>query len=183
MPGASFATFMTRRTRLQRIPLQRRGLRDPLSVGKVRLFLLGLAIPSAIERKEESVSVWKMPVAVAGSALLLSACGGGGGGTTTECSPKGASTAAATTTVNVVTDPTTVGAYSPKTITIKVGDTVAWDFQDTSVQHSVTEDNATFDSCLQSAGAKFSATFASAGTFSYHCIIHAGMVGTIKVQG
>ncbi len=129
------------------------------------------------------MSVWKTAVAVAGSALLLSACGGGGTtGPPNECSPKGQSTAAATTTVKVVSDPTTVGAYNPKAISIKVGDTVLWDFQDQSVQHSVTEDNATFDSCLENAGFKFSVTFNTAGTFSYHCVIHAQMLGTIKVQ-
>lgn len=131
--------------------------------------------------KQVSGSAWKAFVALAASALLLGACGGGGGGGE-ACTPKGASSATATQTVKVVPDPSTVGAFDPKAITVKAGQAVEWDWQDPNVQHSVTSDDATtFDSCLQSSGSKFVVTLNTPGSISYHCIIHAGMVGTITV--
>ncbi len=132
------------------------------------------------------MSVWKVAVAVAGSALLLSACGGSTtvGGGDSGCTAKGGdSSGGGTQTVKVVADPTTVGTYQPKNLTAKVGDKITWEWQDTSAQHSVTaDDNTTFDSCLQSAGAKFTITFSKAGDFPYHCTIHSGMIGTVKVS-
>jgi plastocyanin len=125
-----------------------------------------------------------MMVAAAGTALLLTACGGSGGGDGgSSCTPTGGSTGGtASTTVKVVSDPNTVGKYDPSSISVKAGDTVEWDFKDDSAQHSVTEDNGTFDSCLQNAGAKFSVSFSKAGDYKYHCQIHAQMVGEVKVS-
>jgi plastocyanin len=131
------------------------------------------------------VSVWKMALVAAGSALVLSACGGSSGGSSgnSGCNPTGGSSsgATATQTIKVVPDPNTVGKFDPSTINVKTGDTVEWDFQDSSSQHSVTADDSSFDSCLQSSGAKFAVTFSKAGDFKYHCTIHAQMVGDVKV--
>jgi plastocyanin len=130
------------------------------------------------------VSVWKMMVAVAGTALVLTACGGSGGdGGGSSCTPSGGSTSGtAATTVKIVSDPNTVGKYDPSSLSVKTGDSVEWDFQDNSAQHSVTDDNSSFDSCLQNAGAKFFVTFSKAGDYKYHCQIHAQMVGEVKVS-
>ena len=119
-----------------------------------------------------------------GFALLLASCGrssGDNGGQ--SCSPTGGSTSGtATQTVKVVSDPNTIGKYEPANVSLKVGDTVAWDFQDNSAQHSVTADDSSFDSCLQNSGAKFMVTFSKAGDIKYHCQIHAQMLGEIKVS-
>ena len=131
------------------------------------------------------MSVFKMLVAATGTALVvagLTACGGGGGDNGSGCTPKGAGTGTAAQTVQVVSDPNTVGAFQPKTIPAKKGDSVEWDFTDQGNQHSVTADDGSFDSCLQSAGAKFLVTFANAGTFNYHCTIHAQMTGVVTVS-
>jgi len=131
------------------------------------------------------VTVWKMAIGSVATALLLASCGGSGGDNGGQsCSPAGGSTSGTPTqTVKVVSDPNTIGKYDPATVTAKVGDTVAWDFQDnTGVQHSVSEDNGTFESCLQNTGAKFMVTFSKAGDFKYHCQIHAQMLGEIKVS-
>jgi plastocyanin len=132
------------------------------------------------------VSGWKMAIAAAGSALVLAACGGSSGdnsGSTSCSSPQGGSTSGTgTTTVKVVSDPNTIGKFDPSTVSIKTGDTVEWDFQDSSINHSVTSDETgVFDSCLQNAGAKFVVTFTKAGDFKYHCTIHAQMTGDVKV--
>jgi plastocyanin len=131
------------------------------------------------------VSVWKMVIVAAGSALVLAACGSssatGGGGS--GCTPKGGSTSGTgSQVVKINPDPNTVGRFDAATVSITKGQTVEWDWVDTSVQHSVTsDDTTTFDSCLQSAGAKFVVTFNTTGDFKYHCQIHAQMVGDVKV--
>jgi len=129
------------------------------------------------------VTVWKMAIGSVATALLLVSCGGSSGDNGGQsCSPTGGSTSGtATQTVKVVTDPNTIGKYDPATVNAKVGDTVAWDFQDNSAQHSVTADDSSFDSCLENSGAKFMVTFSKAGDFKYHCQIHAQMLGEIKV--
>lgn len=132
------------------------------------------------------MSVWKLVVAAVGSGLVLASCGGGGGTSdsgSSGCTPKGAGSGTASQTVKVLPDPNTVGKYEPQNITVKVGQTIQWDWQDSGAQHSVTsDDNTTFDSCLLSAGAKFTVTFSKPGDFKYHCIIHAQMIGDIKVS-
>src|SRR5438874_10706370 len=125
-----------------------------------------------------------MATGSAATALLRSSCGGSShhnGGQ--RCTTTGDSTSGtAKHTLKVFSDPNTIGKYDPATASAKVGDTVAWDFQDsTGVQHSVSEDNGTFESCLQNSGAKFMVTFSKAGDFKYHCQIHAQMLGEIKV--
>lgn len=132
------------------------------------------------------MSVWKMMIVVGGSATMLAACGGGAGTTADNggsCTAKGAGSGTAAQTVKINSDPTNVGAYAPATVTVKKGDSVEWDWVDTGAQHSVTsDDNTTFDSCLQGAGSKFVVTFNTAGDVKYHCTIHSGMVGDVKVS-
>ena len=130
------------------------------------------------------MTVWKMAIGSVATALLLASCGGSSGDNGGQsCSPTGGSTSGtATQTVKVVSDPNTIGKYEPANVSLKVGDTVAWDFQDNSAQHSVTADDSSFDSCLQNSGAKFMVTFSKAGDIKYHCQIHAQMLGEIKVS-
>ena len=130
------------------------------------------------------MSVWKIVMVVAGTALVLTGCGGGSSGDNggTSCNPTGgASGASAAQTVKINPDPNTVGRYDPGSVSVKVGDSVQWDWVDNSVTHSVTADDNTFDSCLQGAGSKFTVTFTKAGDFKYHCTIHSGMTADVKV--
>ena len=130
---------------------------------------------------------WKSAVVTAGIGLMLGACGGsgttGGNGTADPgCTVKGASSATPALTSSVVSDPNTIGRFAPNNMTVKVGQAIQWDWQDPSVQHSVTaDDGTTFDSCLQNKGYRFIVTFTQAGTISYRCSIHPSMVGTITV--
>ncbi|HZC32802.1 MAG TPA: cupredoxin domain-containing protein [Candidatus Bathyarchaeia archaeon] len=71
-------------------------------------------------------------------------------------------------------------AYNPTTITVKVGTKVTWTNNDTFA-HTVTLDDNSVDSGNVAAGATFDNTFAKAGTFAYHCKIHASMHGTVTV--
>jgi plastocyanin len=72
-------------------------------------------------------------------------------------------------------------AFSPKTVTVTVGDTVTWTNSD-STAHTATADDGSFDTGTLGNGATGSATFSTAGTFAYHCKIHAAMTGTITVE-
>jgi plastocyanin len=72
-------------------------------------------------------------------------------------------------------------AFQPNALTVPVGSTVTWTNND-STQHTVTADDGSFDSGILQQGGTFSQTFATAGTFAYHCTIHDSMTGTITVQ-
>lgn len=72
-------------------------------------------------------------------------------------------------------------AYTPSTLTIKVGTTVKWTNQD-SVAHTVSSDSGLFDSGELSTGDTYSFTFSQAGTYGYHCTFHPSMIATIIVS-
>jgi plastocyanin len=74
--------------------------------------------------------------------------------------------------------------FSPNPLTISLaGDpTVVWSNAD-GVTHTVTADDASFDSGTISAGARFSHTFTAPGTIQYHCTIHAGLVAVVIITG
>jgi plastocyanin len=71
-------------------------------------------------------------------------------------------------------------AFQPASLEVPAGSTVTWT-NSGAATHTVTADNGAFDSGRLAPGASFSQTFDTAGTFTYHCEIHAQMVGTIVV--
>ena len=76
-------------------------------------------------------------------------------------------------------------SYNPSSITIAPGDTVIWYNNESSLHHSVTSDagvTPSFDSGEIVAGATWSHTFDTEGTFAYHCMFHPSMHGTVIVQ-
>jgi plastocyanin len=72
-------------------------------------------------------------------------------------------------------------SFQPVTITISVGTTVAWTNND-STGHTVTADDGSFKSDTLGSGVTFRHTFATAGTFAYHCSIHSSMKATVTVH-
>jgi plastocyanin len=72
-------------------------------------------------------------------------------------------------------------AFAPSTVTIHVGDSIEWVNGD-SVGHTVTADDASFDTGTIAGGTKASLTFDTVGTFPYHCSIHSSMHGTVVVE-
>jgi plastocyanin len=129
---------------------------------------------------------------------LLAACGGTTT-TTTASTPTTAPTTAPTATPTTAptaaptntptTAPTSTGnsvsianfAFSPTSLTVKVGTKVSWTNND-SVTHTVTANQGAFNSGPLTPGSTFSFTFTKAGTYSYHCNIHPSMLATIVVQ-
>ncbi len=72
-------------------------------------------------------------------------------------------------------------AFSPDTLTVKVGDKVTWTNQD-AIGHSATADDNSFNTGVIAQGQSGSATFTKAGTYTYHCSVHPNMKATIIVQ-
>jgi plastocyanin len=71
--------------------------------------------------------------------------------------------------------------FQPATVTVEVGDTVTWSNQD-GVPHTATADDDSFDTGNIAGGSSASQTFATAGSFPYHCEVHPTMTGTVVVQ-
>ena len=71
--------------------------------------------------------------------------------------------------------------FTPATLTVPVGATVTWKFDD-STQHTVTADDNSFASSPMASGQTFTHTFTTAGTVPYHCSIHPEMTATITVK-
>ncbi len=94
-----------------------------------------------------------------------------------------AATAAATNTTGSTANQVNVSnfQFSPSTLTVKVGTTVTW--KGVSGSHTVTSDDSApmkFDQPI-SEGGTVTVTFTQAGTYEYHCSIHASMHGKIIV--
>src|SRR6266403_1680286 len=94
---------------------------------------------------------------------------------------------ATATTFNVTVGPNGNLVFDPASVTIHPGDQVKWTWS--SSGHSTTSGspglpNGIWDSGIHNAGATFTRTFNSAGTFPYYCTPHGGccnMVGTVTV--
>jgi len=105
-------------------------------------------------------------------ALAATGCG--------SSSPS-APTVAADVTISMVGDRASQ-SYAPNPTTVRVGQTVAWKNNDTTV-HDATQDASRFQTGTINAGSTSApVTMSTAGTFAYHCTIHPGMVGQLIVQ-
>jgi len=71
--------------------------------------------------------------------------------------------------------------FHPGVLRIPVGATVTWTNYD-PFAHTSTSDTGVWDSGTINPGASYHYTFNTAGTFSYHCMIHPFMHGVIIVQ-
>ncbi|QEN12514.1 cupredoxin domain-containing protein [Mycolicibacterium sp. ELW1] len=72
-------------------------------------------------------------------------------------------------------------AFTPATLTVKVGDTVTWTNKDEE-PHTVVAGDGSFHSPGLDANATYSFTFTKAGSFDYICSIHPFMRGTVVVS-
>ena len=117
--------------------------------------------------------------------VLLAGCGGINMTSSNGNNGGGGNTPTATITVQDY-------AYAPNVITIEAGTKVNWT-NDGPSSHSVTSDSMRFDSGALAGpkpnpyggmtnGGLFQMTFATPGTYTYHCMFHAQMHGTITVQ-
>ena len=118
------------------------------------------------------------------AVMALAACGGGGGDSNGPPPPPVGNTPVPSGGITVQNN-----SYSPSAKTIAPGATVEWAWNscvggyegESCIAHSVTFDDGV-SSSLQERGS-YSRTFATAGTYDYHCISHgAAMSGRITVQ-
>jgi plastocyanin len=125
-----------------------------------------------------------MGVAIVAIAVVLVGCSSAGttttagptGGIVTTVPSGGGSTGGATVEVKMEGM-----AFSPQTVTIKVGDTVNWTNMDQPPHNAVAVDKS-WQTSTFATGESGSVTFATAGTFPYICTIHPNMTGTVIVQ-
>jgi len=127
---------------------------------------------------------------VAGVLAIISV-GCSGSSNSTPVSPTPAPTPSPTPTppptptsnVSIVMGASSKGsnAYNPNPTTVATGTKVTWTNND-SIVHTSTSNGSGWDSGIMAPGASFSFTFQTAGTFTYKCTIHPGMMGTIMVQ-
>jgi plastocyanin len=71
-------------------------------------------------------------------------------------------------------------AFTPPTVRIRAGDTVAWANRGRA-PHTVTSRDGSFDSGILEPGATFRRVFAKEGSFAYVCAVHPNMTGTVLV--
>jgi plastocyanin len=84
-------------------------------------------------------------------------------------------------TVAIVSDPNTVGAYSPAEVRVKKGHAIEWR-NDDSAPHTVTADGFDSGPGGLDTGDTFKWQFNSEGTVEYRCTIHSAMRGTVIVE-
>lgn len=157
-PGAT----MDVRPKTRRRPGRQRGV----VVRRSRPTIRGKAAPLAL--------------ALAVAVLALGAAGCGSSKSTGGASNNAAATTAPTGSASGGNVDIKNIAFNPSQLSVKAGGTVTWTFDDSGTSHTVTADDGSFDSGQHSSGT-FSHTFATPGTFTYHCNIHSTMKATITV--
>ena len=73
-------------------------------------------------------------------------------------------------------------AFGPTTLTVPAGTSVTWTNTDDDA-HSVVADSKAFRSAPLDTGDHYSFTFATPGTYAYHCGLHPQMHGKVVVTG
>ncbi|MEX2555272.1 MAG: cupredoxin domain-containing protein [Actinomycetota bacterium] len=101
------------------------------------------------------------------------AAGGAGGSTSAAAAPVAA--APGQSGVSIVDF-----AFTPPTVRIRAGDTVAWANRGLA-PHTVSAKDGSFDSGILEPGATFRRVFAKEGSFTYACALHPNMTGTVLV--
>ena len=119
------------------------------------------------------------------SVITISACSGNGVPPQTTSSPPVPVAPSQTPSIPApgITVAVTVSAFafSPDTLTVKVGTTVTWTNKD-SVPHTISGDDGKWGSSSMGQNAAYQYTFNTAGAFPYYCAIHPSMKGTVIVQ-
>ena len=92
--------------------------------------------------------------------------------------------AAKTVVIDAVDTPASV--FQPANVTVEVGDTVRWEFDQALVAHTVKSQGTNWAQPINEQrgpnGAPINRTFTAPGTYNFLCDIHAGMTGSVTVQ-
>ena len=121
-------------------------------------------------------------LAVLAAGWLTASCGGGGGNGNTTM-PTGATGATSTPSPSATADVviTIAGmSFSPSTIAVQAGQTVAWKNTDT-ITHTATADGGSFDTgAIPAGGTSRPIMISSAGALQYHCSVHPSMIASLN---
>jgi plastocyanin len=130
-----------------------------------------------------------LPILLTVGALALAGCGDDGSDDGTTAAAPASSAAAETPATTPAGD---AGgdvevvmqgiAYSPSTITVRVGQRITWVNEDDVLHDVVSTDGEKIESELFPKGESFSFTPTRGGSIHYVCTIHPGMEGSITVE-
>ena len=121
-------------------------------------------------------SFFRLAIVAIGVSVIVSACG------SDSPSPTAPTPSTAADVTVTIQGNNASNSYAPNPVSMRVGQTIAWHNAD-SITHTATQDISGFNTGAVAAGATSAATMMNtAGTFTYHCTIHPGMVGTVSVQ-
>jgi plastocyanin len=125
--------------------------------------------------KDSLVATLRSLVLLVGVGLFISGCGSSSSSPTSPANPEG------TNPPNLLTITISKGVYSPNPLTVKVGQSVNWLNSD-SFAHTAT-DSGVFDtgSIAPTSAADVPVVFNTAGTYNFHCTLHANETGSIVV--
>jgi plastocyanin len=161
--------------RLRVILLVRRGLGQ----GHTMVRTIGAGALAASERSRRALFVLVALMAVSAVATACSSSSKSGGASSPASSAttaSGGAPAAGGSTVEIKDF-----MFMPMTLSVAVGTTVTWKFDD-STEHTVAADDNSFTSPALGNGKTYTHAFTTAGTVKYHCSIHPFMTGTIIVK-
>ncbi|HET9851084.1 MAG TPA: cupredoxin domain-containing protein [Candidatus Limnocylindrales bacterium] len=127
------------------------------------------------ERDDDDHSYWGTIVVTAGGPAPGDGAGSGGttGGRTTGGA--GVTDAAGRATIGMAGR-----QFGPRSVTIAAGGTVTWR-NDDDREHTATSSDGAFDSGVLAPGDSHRARFPAPGSFSFLCLIHPDMTGTVTV--
>lgn len=114
-------------------------------------------------------------LSLAASAILLLGCGSDSGGTdqTSSASESATSTKAVTIKDYI---------YKPASITVPKGATVTFTNRDSTAHTATSKESGVFESGPIETGKSAKVTLDKSGTFTYYCLFHPFMKGTIVVE-
>ena len=129
----------------------------------------------------EYVCVYHINIGMFGYLIVLPNSGYNGAQTTTTTTTTAANAAHVSVLLGAGENTDSPG-YAPATLHVVLGvnNTVVWYNNDT-VFHTVTATDKSFDSGNLNQDQTFSHTFTQAGTYSYYCVYHPWMKGTVVV--
>jgi plastocyanin len=111
---------------------------------------------------------------LAASAVLLLGCGSDSGGGQTSAASSGAGGAKAVTIKDYI--------YKPASITVPEGTTVTFTNRDSTPHTATSKESGVFESGSIGTGKSAKVTLDKSGTFTYYCLFHPFMKGTIVVE-
>jgi plastocyanin len=125
---------------------------------------------------------WIRVASVLFISVALAAIGlGCGKDDSNPVAPAGGGGVTADVTIDIVAN-NLANSYSPSPDTMLAGQTVAWKNVDT-ITHTATDDAVAFGTGAIAPGATSTPVALTAtGTYTYHCTIHPGMIGTLVVR-